>query len=79
MITYLLIGLFLLLFVTAALAPLESLGWWADWSRKGAEKGPAGFSAAETEPTSDEPDLYIIYLSVCRLPSSPVRSARCLW
>ena len=63
MITYLFIGLFLLLFVTAALAPLESLGWWADWSRKETEKGPAEFSATASEPASDEPDLYIIYLS----------------
>ena len=34
MITYLIIGAFLLLFVTAALAPMESLGWWAGWSRE---------------------------------------------
>jgi hypothetical protein len=62
-ITYLFIGLFLLLFVTAALAPLESLGWWAGWSRKGAEKGPSEFSDADAADVEDEPDFYVIYLS----------------
>lgn len=63
MIIYLFIGLFLLLFVTAALAPLESLGWWAGWSRKGAEKGPSEFAADTATAEVDEPDFYVIYLS----------------
>ena len=63
MITYLFIGLFLLLFVTAALAPLESLGWWAGWSRKGTEKDPSEFSNDAATIVEDEPDFYVIYLS----------------
>ncbi len=64
MITYLFIGIFLLLFMTAALAPLESLGWWAGWSREAGKKG--GSSPLEVEsdkPDVDEPDFYVIYLS----------------
>lgn len=64
MITYLIIGAFLLLFVTAALAPLESLNWWAGWSREGEKKGPAELSEAEaTAGAAEEPDFYVIYLS----------------
>lgn len=64
MITYLIIGVFLLLFVTAALAPLESLGWWAGWSREEAEKGPSELSGRPAgDDAAEEPDLYIIYLS----------------
>ncbi len=63
MIVYLFIGLFLLLFVTAALAPLESLGWWAGWSRNGAEKGPSEFAADTDALDADEPEFYVIYLS----------------
>ena len=64
MIVYLIIGMVLLLFVTAALAPMESLGWWAGWSREGVDKGPAELSQAEqTAQVGAEPDMYIIYLS----------------
>ena len=64
MIIYLIIGLVLLLFVTAALAPMESLGWWAGWSRDATKKGPAELDLAEqTAQTTAEPDMYIIYLS----------------
>ncbi len=64
MITYLIIGIFLLLFVTAALAPLESLGWWAGWSREAGKKGSAGLPDLEAgAATADEPDFYVIYLS----------------
>ncbi len=64
MIIYLIIGLFLLLFVTAALAPMESLGWWAGWSREGEKKGPAELTEAEgAGDAQDEPDFYVIYLS----------------
>lgn len=64
MITYLIIGIFLLLFVTAALAPLESLGWWAGWSREADKKGAAGLPELENDAASaDELDFYVIYLS----------------
>ncbi|HAJ38353.1 MAG TPA: hypothetical protein DCL15_22005 [Chloroflexi bacterium] len=64
MITYLLIGVFLLLFVTAALAPLESLNWWAGWTREGEKKGPTELSEAEAAANNEaEPDFYVIYLS----------------
>lgn len=64
MITYLIIGAFLLLFVTAALAPLESLNWWAGWSREGEKKGPAELTEAEVAASDEaEPDFYVIYLS----------------
>jgi pimeloyl-ACP methyl ester carboxylesterase len=64
MITYLIIGLFLLLFVTAALAPLESLGWWAGWSRDADKKGATGLPELDSDASNaDEPALYIIYLS----------------
>jgi len=63
-ITYLFIGLFLLLFVTAALAPLESLNWWAGWSREGEKKGPAELTEAEAAASDEaESDFYVIYLS----------------
>lgn len=64
MITYLFIGIFLLFFMTAALAPLESLGWWAGWSREAGKKGGAPPLEMESEKTdADEPDFYVIYLS----------------
>ncbi|MFN3981460.1 MAG: hypothetical protein ACK4SA_13865 [Caldilinea sp.] len=64
MITYLFIGIFLLLFMTAALAPLESLGWWAGWSREAGKKGGSSPLEVESDKTDvDEPDFYIIYLS----------------
>ena len=64
MITYLIIGVILLLFVTAALAPMESLGWWAGWSREGTDQGPSELADAEVRAGSaEEPDMYVIYLS----------------
>ncbi|MFO7634393.1 MAG: hypothetical protein R6W76_17725 [Caldilinea sp.] len=64
MIIYLIIGIFLLLFITAALAPLESLGWWAGWSRDAGEKGASGLpEIAAGGAKADEPDFYLIYLS----------------
>lgn len=64
MITYLFIGIFLLLFMTAALAPLESLGWWAGWSREAGKKGGSSPLEVESDKTDvDEPDFYVIYLS----------------
>ncbi|HQY93467.1 hypothetical protein [Caldilinea sp.] len=64
MILYLMIGIFLLLFVTAALAPLESLGWWAGWSREESEKGPSELAEVSvSDSTAVEPEMYVIYLS----------------
>ena len=64
MIVYLIIGAFLLLLVTAALAPMESLGWWAGWTRRGTDKDPSELSQAEsTAAAAEEPDMYILYLS----------------
>lgn len=64
MITYLFIGIFLLFFMTAALAPLESLGWWAGWSREAGKKGGAPPLEVESDKiAADEPDFYVIYLS----------------
>mgnify|MGYP005842177855 CR=1 FL=1 len=64
MITYLFIGIFLLLFMTAALAPLESLGWWAGWSREARKQGGASTLEVESGKTDvDEPGFYVIYLS----------------
>jgi pimeloyl-ACP methyl ester carboxylesterase len=64
MITYLFLGVFLILFVTAALAPLESLGWWAGWTREASAKE----ARPKAKPSvaahrADEPDFYLIYLS----------------
>lgn len=64
MIIYFITGAFLLLFVTAALAPLESLNWWAGWSREGEKKGPAELTEAGSVVSDEaEPDFYVIYLS----------------
>lgn len=66
MISLLIIGLVALLLVSALLAPLESLGWWAGWF--GEEVSPeegteALFARASAEPVPPEADHYIVYLS----------------
>lgn len=63
MISLLLFGLLALIFVSAALAPLESLGWWA-W---GGAKPPhpdqlEAFEAVQTVPEPAK-DFYLVYLS----------------
>ncbi len=66
MISLLIIGALALLLVSALMAPLESLGWWAGWF--GDEVSPeegveALFARASTEPGPSEAAHYIVYLS----------------
>ena len=62
MITLLLIALFALIFISAALAPMESLGWWAGWGKKPPKKHAlaAGDVKISQRP---EADFYLVYLS----------------
>lgn len=63
MIGLLIVGLLALVFVSAALAPMESLGWWAGWGGappKKHELTPEEMAADELEP---EADFYLVYLS----------------
>jgi hypothetical protein len=62
MIGLLVVGLLALIFVSAALAPMESLGWWAGWGAKPPKKNELAEeeAAASTEP---EADFYLVYLS----------------
>ena len=62
MIGLLLIGLFALIFVSAALAPMESLGWWAGWGAKPPKKNELAEKEAEAS-TEPEADFYLVYLS----------------
>ena len=62
MIGLLLIGLFALIFVSAALAPMESLGWWAGWGAKPPRKNELAEKEAEAS-TEPEADFYLVYLS----------------
>ena len=56
-----LVGLALLLLVTMALlAPFESLGWWAGWTKRELQQvTPLG----EINPAQEPADLYIVYLT----------------
>lgn len=63
MIETLILGAVALLFVTAALAPLESLGWWAGWSEKGPKKRTLSDAEAEAEAKIPDADFYLVYLS----------------
>ena len=61
MIELLIIGVFALIFVSAALAPMEALGWWAGWGKAPKKHEIAAApAAADQEP---EADYYLIYLS----------------
>ena len=62
MIALLLIGLFALIFVSAALAPMESLGWWAGWGAKPPKKHELA-SGEDTADLAPEADFYLVYLS----------------
>ena len=62
MIGLLLIGLFALIFVSAALAPMESLGWWAGWGAKPPKKNELAEKEAAAS-TAPEADFYLVYLS----------------
>lgn len=63
MIALLLFALLALIFVSAALAPLESLGWWA-WSGKRPPR-PEQLEKIATQQSIAEPakDFYLVYLS----------------
>jgi hypothetical protein len=53
-----------LFLIAALLAPLESLGWWAGWSRRW--PGPLSLPALPATPahcTHDEPPCYLLFLS----------------
>ncbi|MBK8051395.1 MAG: hypothetical protein IPK16_32450 [Anaerolineales bacterium] len=63
MIELIFIGALALLFVSAALAPLESLGWWAGWSGKPPEKGKFIEEDAANAGNEPEADFYLVYLS----------------
>jgi hypothetical protein len=65
--TLLLTGLVILIFISAALAPLESLGWYAGWQTKEDEPDPAAGGAdrspqslAASQPPANH---YLVYLS----------------
>ena len=63
MISMLLFGLLALIFVSAALAPLESLGWWA-WSGDKPPTPEQLEAVAEAEPVAEsDKDFYLVYLS----------------
>ena len=62
MIILLLIALFALIFVSAALAPMESLGWWAGWGDKPPQKNELTTDVAASV-RRKEADFYLVYLS----------------
>lgn len=68
MLSTLLIGLLLLILAAAALAPLESLGWYAGWYRTD-DVPDAGRMALQRElqagaaPPAPQADAYLVYLS----------------
>ena len=62
MIGLLIVGLFALIFVSAALAPMESLGWWAGWGAKPPKKNELT-ADEETQNQASEADFYLVYLS----------------
>ena len=61
MIALLLIGIFALLFITAALAPLESLSWFA-WDSRRTAVGKKRASAPRLK-AQPQADAYVVYLS----------------
>jgi len=67
MIITLLIGVLAFVFVAAAMAPMESLSWWAGWGPSTAHQASlttADAAAAEAQAeVKAEADLYIVYLS----------------
>ena len=63
MIALLLIGLFGLIFVSAALAPMESLGWWAGWGDKPPQKNEFAAEDEYSAALAPEADFYLVYLS----------------
>ena len=62
MISLLIVGILALIFVSAALAPMEALGWWAGWGGKQPKKHEIVCDDGEGGP-ADEADYYLVYLS----------------
>jgi hypothetical protein len=62
-ISLLLVGLFALIFVSAALAPMESLGWWAGWGKKPPKKNEFAADGDAAAVMGEEADFYLVYLS----------------
>src|SRR5690349_18634837 len=62
MISLLLTGGLLLIFITAALAPLESLQWWAGWGGSGSPLDDSAAATQDVAPAVDA-DFFMIYLS----------------
>ncbi|GAB4442511.1 MAG: hypothetical protein OHK0015_41210 [Chloroflexi bacterium OHK40] len=58
-----LFGAIVLLLITAALAPFESLGWWAGWFGDQAPPHPGERPAATTATPESPHDHFLIYLS----------------
>lgn len=59
-----LIGALILLFITAALSPFESLGWWAGWFGEEATPPVPGAMPTATAPLTESPHHhFIVYLS----------------
>jgi hypothetical protein len=63
MITWLVIAALAMLFVTAALAPLESLSWWAGWGGKPPEKRRLTQEELAANASIPDADFYLVYLS----------------
>jgi hypothetical protein len=65
LITLLFSGGLALLFLSAAVAPLESLGWYAGWfgEREEADELPQATPLADGEAAPDPADHYLVYLS----------------
>ena len=62
--TLLLIGGLMLLFLSAAVAPLESLGWWAGWFGDKQAPPVPGQSPAASEAVPESPHRhFVVYLS----------------
>lgn len=63
MIGLLIVGVFALIFVSAALAPMEALGWWAGWGGKHPKKHEIVGSDDTANGSEEEVDYYLVYLS----------------
>lgn len=63
MIELFIFGALALIFVSAALAPLESLGWWAGWGAKPPKKHEITGDDQAGADEDKEIDFYLVYLS----------------
>jgi hypothetical protein len=69
--TLLLTGLIILIFISAALAPLESLGWYAGWQAKEGEPDPA--AGRNSWPPASRRPIITWSTSPASAPSRPTR------